>query len=49
MPRYSQRPAKEETINDPTVSKHYWRYRYRTKVGGSTAHMNCGLMDVFRP
>jgi hypothetical protein len=27
MPRYSQRPAKEETINDPTVTKHYWRYR----------------------
>lgn len=27
MPRYSQRPAKEEIINDPTVTKHYWRYR----------------------
>jgi 4-alpha-glucanotransferase len=27
MPRYSQRPAKEEVINDPTVTKHYWRYR----------------------
>jgi hypothetical protein len=27
MPRYSSRPASEEVINDPTVSKHYWRYR----------------------
>lgn len=27
MPRYSQRAAKEEVINDPTVTKHYWRYR----------------------
>jgi hypothetical protein len=24
---YSGRPATEETINDPTVRKHYWRYR----------------------
>ncbi len=21
------RPAADETINDPTVRKHYWRYR----------------------
>lgn len=32
MPRYSQRPAKEETINDPTVTKHYWRYRMHVCV-----------------
>jgi 4-alpha-glucanotransferase len=25
--KYAQRPAAEETINDPTVRKHYWRYR----------------------
>ncbi|PKA61776.1 4-alpha-glucanotransferase DPE2 [Apostasia shenzhenica] len=24
---YTKRPAKEETINDPTNPKHYWRYR----------------------
>ena len=27
MQRYSNRPAREEIINNPTVSKHYWRYR----------------------
>ncbi|WIA18222.1 hypothetical protein OEZ85_009694 [Tetradesmus obliquus] len=32
MPRYSKRPAKEETINDPTVTKHYWRYRMHVCV-----------------
>jgi 4-alpha-glucanotransferase len=26
-PKYVDRPAKEETINDPTNPKHYWRYR----------------------
>lgn len=25
--KYNGRPAGEETINDPTVRKHYWRYR----------------------
>lgn len=25
--QYAARPALEEVINDPTVSKHYWRYR----------------------
>ena len=25
--KYNGRPAAEETINDPTVRKHYWRYR----------------------
>ena len=25
--RYNKRPAKEETINDPTNPRHYWRYR----------------------
>lgn len=24
---YSQRPAAEETINDPTNPRHYWRFR----------------------
>eukprot|EP00245_Coleochaete_scutata_P010499 TRINITY_DN368_c0_g3_i1.p1 TRINITY_DN368_c0_g3~~TRINITY_DN368_c0_g3_i1.p1 ORF type:complete len:703 (+),score=133.78 TRINITY_DN368_c0_g3_i1:1-2109(+) len=24
---YTQRPAKEETINNPSVARHYWRYR----------------------
>ncbi|KAL6225879.1 hypothetical protein ACLB2K_004728 [Fragaria x ananassa] len=24
---YTTRPAKEETVNDPTNPKHYWRYR----------------------
>jgi len=24
---YTARPAIEETINDPTNPKHYWRYR----------------------
>jgi len=24
---YTTRPATEETINDPTNPKHYWRYR----------------------
>lgn len=24
---YTTRPAKEETINDPTNPKHYWRFR----------------------
>lgn len=31
-PRYTGRPACEETINDPTVPKHYWRYRLHVKV-----------------
>lgn len=25
--KYTTRPAKEETINDPTNPKHYWRFR----------------------
>jgi 4-alpha-glucanotransferase len=35
MPRYSQRPANEEIINDPTVTKHYWRYRYGAHIASS--------------
>lgn len=35
MPRYSQRPAKEEVINDPTVTKHYWRYRCAVICGAA--------------
>ena len=30
--KYNMRPANEETINDPTVRKHYWRYRCRSNV-----------------
>ena len=29
---FSQRPALEETINDPTNPKHYWRFRFHVKV-----------------
>ncbi len=29
---YIQRPAAEETINDPTNPKHYWRYRMHVTV-----------------
>jgi len=30
--KFNKRPASEEVINDPTVSKHYWRYRMHVKV-----------------
>ncbi|GLC39071.1 4-alpha-glucanotransferase dpe2 [Pleodorina starrii] len=29
---YAARPAVEEVINDPTVSKHYWRFRMHTTL-----------------
>ena len=29
---YIRRPAAEETINDPTNPKHYWRYRMHVTV-----------------
>ncbi len=29
---YIKRPAAEETINDPTNPKHYWRYRMHVTV-----------------
>lgn len=29
---YNQRPAAEEVINDPTVAKHYWRYRTHCNI-----------------
>ena len=29
VPWYSKRPPEEETINDPTNSRHYWRFRKR--------------------
>ena len=32
---YAARPAAEETINDPTNNRHYWRYR-----------MHVGLEDL---
>ena len=28
----SQRPSQEEVINDPTVPKHYWRFRIHTPL-----------------
>lgn len=30
---YCRRPALEEVINDPTVAKHYWRFRYGVRRG----------------
>ncbi len=30
---YCRRPALEEVINDPTVAKHYWRFRYGVRQG----------------
>ena len=30
--KYSTRPAAEETINNPTVRKHYWRYRCHVEL-----------------
>jgi 4-alpha-glucanotransferase len=29
---YAQRPASEETINDPTNNKHYWRFRLHLRL-----------------
>lgn len=29
---YSARPSKEETINDPTNPKHYWRFRLHVTI-----------------
>ena len=29
---YAQRPAREETINDPTNPKHYWRFRLHARL-----------------
>ena len=29
---YAQRPAEEETINDPTNPKHYWRFRLHVRL-----------------
>ncbi|KAK9824488.1 hypothetical protein WJX72_010729 [[Myrmecia] bisecta] len=31
-PKFNTRPAHEETINNPTVRKHYWRYRMHVNV-----------------
>jgi len=30
--QHSQRPPAEELINDPTTTKHYWRYRMHKTV-----------------
>ena len=37
---YNQRPPKEEVINDPTVPKHYWRYRMHVNVETLAADRN---------
>lgn len=29
---YRSRPSHEETINDPTNPKHYWRFRFHVDV-----------------
>lgn len=29
---YATRPAEEETINDPTNPKHYWRFRLHVRL-----------------
>ena len=29
---YAQRPATEETINDPTNNRHYWRFRLHVRL-----------------
>lgn len=29
---YAQRPAEEETINDPTNNRHYWRFRLHVRL-----------------
>ena len=31
-PSYAQRPAEEETINDPTNNRHYWRFRLHVRL-----------------
>jgi len=31
-PIYGQRPAEEETINDPTNPRHYWRFRLHVSL-----------------
>ena len=28
----NERDPKEETINDPTNSRHYWRFRFHTNL-----------------
>jgi len=30
--KYAARPAGEETINDPTVRRHYWRFRSHVRL-----------------
>jgi 4-alpha-glucanotransferase len=36
-PLYSRRKAAEEVINDPTVTKHYWRYRVHINIEEMTS------------
>ena len=31
-PTFNQRPASEETINNPTNPRHYWCYRIHVKI-----------------
>lgn len=32
LPQYYTRPAEEDTINDPTNPRHYWRWRMQPRV-----------------
>ncbi len=42
MPSYCERPAREEIINDPTKSKHYWRYRWDgEQFSGGEGMLSC--------
>lgn len=43
---YTTRPAAEETINDPTNPKHYWRYRMCSLLFHTVHQLVC-FMFVF--
>ncbi|KAL8172220.1 hypothetical protein V2J09_024024 [Rumex salicifolius] len=47
---YSKRPANEETINDPTNPKHYWRYRSHVTMETlvKDQELNSAIKDLVR-
>lgn len=47
-PSLSTRPAQEESINDPSNSEHYWRYRMHITLEElqKEENLNCLLKDV---
>lgn len=47
-PLYTSRTAKEETINDPTNNRHYWKYRMHVRVEDLTAdlHLIADLQEL---